>query len=269
MKGKIILFSLLWLLSLTLTAQEKPFDLYLLIGQSNMAGRGVVEPCDTIVDPHVFTLDKNNNWVPAQDPIHFDKKIAGVGLGRTFGIEMAKVNPNVKIGLIPCAVGGTPIDSWKPGAYDEATKTHPFDDMEIRLKKALEDGTLKGILWHQGEGDSNPKKCNDYGEKLETLIMQVRSLGENKNAPFVAGEIGRFKIKSNKNNYPDLHPAPAVVVKNATKRVVKKDGNAAFVNSNGLNHKGDNTHFDAKSYRIFGKRYAKAMQKLQKKNAGN
>lgn len=264
MKGKIAVFSLLWLLSFTLSAQEKPFDLYLLIGQSNMAGRGAVEPIDTIVDLRVFTLDKNDNWVPAQDPIHFDKSVAGVGLGRTFGIEMAKANPAKKIGLIPCAVGGSPIDSWKPGAFEEATKTHPYDDMEIRLKKALETGTLKGILWHQGESDSNPEKCYVYGEKLETLIQRVRILGENENAPFVAGEFGRFKIKSNKKLYPDLHPAPAKVVKKATKQVVKKDGNAAFVKSNGLHHKGDNTHFDAKSYRIFGKRYAKAIKDLQK-----
>lgn len=264
MKGKILLYSLIWLLSVTLSAQEKPFDLYLLIGQSNMAGRGVVEPIDTIADPRVFTLDKNNNWIPAQDPIHFDKCVAGVGLGRTFGIEMAKANPNNKIGLIPCAVGGSPIDSWKPGAFDEATKTHPFDDMEIRLKKALEDGTLKGILWHQGESDSNPEKCHDYAGKLEILIRQVRILGENENVPFVAGEFGRFKIKSNKKQYPNLHPAPAEVVKIATKGVVKKDGNAAFVKTKGLHHKGDTTHFDAKSYRELGKRYAKAMQKLQK-----
>lgn len=264
MKGKILLFTLLGLLSFTLRAQEKTFDLYLLIGQSNMAGRGFVEAQDTIIYPNVFSLNKNNEWVPAQDPIHFDKSVAGVGLGRTFGIEMAKANPDKKIGLIPCAVGGSPIDSWKPGAFDEATKTHPFDDMKIRLKIALETGTLKGILWHQGESDSNPEKCNVYGEKLETLIQQVRVLGQNENAPFVAGEFGRFKIKSNKKLHPNLRPAPAEVVKNGTKQVVKKDGNAAFVKSNGLHHKGDNTHFDAKSYRIFGRRYAKAMQKLQK-----
>ncbi len=77
-----------------------------------MAGRGTVEAQDTVINPHVFTLNKNNKWVPAQDPIHFDKTIAGVGLGRSFGIEMAKANPGVNIGLIPCAVGGSPIDAW-------------------------------------------------------------------------------------------------------------------------------------------------------------
>ena len=57
--------------------------LFLLVGQSNMAGRGKVEPQDTVPIPRVLMLDKQRTWVPAVDPMHFDKPIAGVGLGRT------------------------------------------------------------------------------------------------------------------------------------------------------------------------------------------
>lgn len=264
MKFKIFSTLLFILIITAISAQNHQFDLYLLIGQSNMAGRGKVEAQDTIAHSQVFTLNKSNEWVPAQDPIHFDKKVAGVGLGRTFGIEMAKANPKTKIGLIPCAVGGSPIDSWKPGGYHKQTNTSPWDDMEKRLKIALKSGNLKGILWHQGESDSNPAKCNEYKGKLEDLIGRVRLIGENTDAPFLAGEFGRFKLKSNKEKYPELKPSPAGIVMKSTKQVVKKDKNAALVKSKGLNHKGDNTHFDAESYRKFGKRYAKAMLKLQK-----
>ncbi len=264
MKKLNFLLIFLFISYFQLFAQEIKYDLYLLIGQSNMAGRGTVEAQDTVINAQVFALNKNNEWVPAQDPVHFDKTVAGVGLGRTFGIEMAKANPNAVIGLIPCAVGGSPIDAWKPGGFHDQTKTYPFDDMEKRLKIALKSGTLKGILWHQGESDSNPELGYEYKEKLEILIHQIRELGGDENIPFVAGEIGRFKIKSNKEEYHYLKPAPAVAVTNATKKVVKADKNAAFVKSNGLHHRGDNTHFNSESYRILGKRYAKAMQKLQK-----
>ena len=264
MKKLNFVFIFFIITSFQLFAQEIKYDLYLLIGQSNMAGRGTVEAQDTVINAQVFALNKNNEWVPAQDPVHFDKTVAGVGLGRTFGIEMAKANPNAVIGLIPCAVGGSPIDAWKPGGFHDQTKTYPFDDMEKRLKIALKSGTLKGILWHQGESDSNPELGYEYKEKLEILIQQVRELGGDEKIPFVAGEIGRFKIKSNKEEYHYLKPAPAVAVTNATKEVVKADKNAAFVKSNGLHHRGDNTHFNSESYRILGKRYAKAMQKLQK-----
>ena len=252
------------LVSFHVFGQEKPYDLYLLIGQSNMAGRGTIEAQDTAFYPRVLTLDKENKWVAAKDPIHFDKTIAGVGLGRTFGIEMAKANPDAIIGLIPCAVGGSPIDAWQPGALYEETGSHPFDDMEKRLKIALKSGQLKGILWHQGESDSNPELCYEYQEKLEKLIQRVRTLAGDDDIPFVAGEIGRFKIKTNKEEYPDLNPAPAKVVMDATKKVVESDKRAAFVKANGLRDRGDRTHFNSNSYRIFGKRYAKAMQKLQK-----
>jgi len=47
--------------------------LFLLIGQSNMAGRGKVEPQDQVVNPHIFMLTKDLKWVPATDPLHFDK----------------------------------------------------------------------------------------------------------------------------------------------------------------------------------------------------
>ena len=263
-RKRLLLLILPFFLATFVFAQNSNYDLYLLVGQSNMAGRGEVEAQDTVAFLKVFTLSEDNKWVLAKDPIHFDKSAAGVGLGRTFGIEMSKANPDAKIGLIPCAVGGSSIDAWKPGGYHQQTKSYPWDDMEKRLKIALKEGELKGILWHQGESDSNLEKCYEYEEKLKDLIARLRTLAQNPDVPFVAGEIGKFKIKENQNRFKPLKPAPALVVVNATKKVVKEDGNAAFVNSKKLNHRGDNTHFNSASYRELGKRYAKAMLKLQK-----
>ena len=149
MKYRIIILVVFLLFVFYLSAQEKPLELYLLISQSNMAGRGTVESQDTVAFPRVFSLNKNSKWVPARDPIHFDKSVAGVGLERSFGIEMANANPDAEIGLIPCAVGGSSIDAWNPGGYHEQTKTYPWDDMKKRLNIALKSGTLNGVLWHQ------------------------------------------------------------------------------------------------------------------------
>ncbi|MFC1763010.1 sialate O-acetylesterase [Planctomycetota bacterium] len=80
-------------------AVVKSLDLYLLIGQSNMAGRGTVEPQDLEAHPRVLSLNKENQWIPAVDPIHFDKSIAGVGPGRTFGLTLAEHAPTARIGL--------------------------------------------------------------------------------------------------------------------------------------------------------------------------
>ncbi|SVD48981.1 uncharacterized protein METZ01_LOCUS401835, partial [marine metagenome] len=136
---------------------KENFHLFLLVGQSNMAGRGKVSDADRKEHPRVLMFNKDHSWVPAVDPIHFDKSVAGVGLGRTFGIQMAEDNPDAIIGLIPCAAGGSPIRTWEPGGYHAQTKSHPWDAAISRAKAALEDGTLKGILWHQGESDSNTR----------------------------------------------------------------------------------------------------------------
>lgn len=96
-------------------AAPKQYDLYLLIGQSNMAGRGKVDKESTRVHPRVVTPAKDSQWALAIDPLHFDKPDAGVGPGLTFGKTMADASPKATIGRIPCAVGGTSITRWAPG----------------------------------------------------------------------------------------------------------------------------------------------------------
>src|SRR5689334_2300859 len=53
-----------------LPAKEN-FYIFLLAGQSNMAGRGFVEGEDTVSSPRVLALNKNNEWVYAKEPLHY------------------------------------------------------------------------------------------------------------------------------------------------------------------------------------------------------
>ncbi|PQO45161.1 sialate O-acetylesterase [Blastopirellula marina] len=252
----LLLFSLSLLVvaaepeTVKLPPKEK-FQLFLLVGQSNMAGRGKVEAQDKEANPRVLTLNKKGEWTPAVDPIHFDKPgIAGVGLGRTFGLEIAKTDPEITIGLIPCAVGGTSIERWVPGAYDPATKTHPYDDMLPRAKQALEAGTLCGILWHQGEGDANPARSKAYEKNLTELVERLRKELDAPEVPFIIGQLGQFPGREwNENTH---------AVDDAQRHYTETHPHAAFVSSDDLKDKGDSVHFDAASYRELGRRYAKA-----------
>lgn len=255
--GKILfgLLSLIFFPNLTFAQINEPqgtFDLYLLIGQSNMAGRGPLSQTYlTQGDNNVFMLTKENTWVTAKNPLHFDKPtIAGVGPGLSFGIAMARSNPAHKIGLIPCAVGGTSIDVWKPGAYDEKTKTHPYDDMLLRLKDAQKSGILKGIIWHQGESDTPPEKAALYLSKLNNLIHLIREEAGDNTIPFVAGELGRYK-----DQYESINKV--------LKKLPGTIPYTAVASSKGLKDKGDKTHFDSPSQVKMGKRMAKEMKKLQ------
>lgn len=246
---------------LTLAAQvpdlpeKEEFHLFLLVGQSNMAGRGEVSDADRKPDPHVLMFNEEGNWVPAIDPMHWDKPaVVGVGLGRTFGIELAKAKPGVTIGLIPCAVGGSPIDSWQPGAFDEPTKTHPWDDAMARARRALAAGTLKGILWHQGESDSLAERAPAYEAKLHELVARFRRELDTPEVPFIAGQMGKFA---------DAPWTPEKELIDAVHRALPaKIPRTAFVSADGLAHKGDKIHFDAASYRELGRRYVGAYLRL-------
>lgn len=231
------------------------FHLFLLVGQSNMAGRGRLAAQDREVHPRVLMFNKEDRWVPAVDPIHFDKpNVVGVGLGRTFGTEIAEASPEITVGLIPCAVGGSPIASWEPGGYHESTKSHPYDNALRRASQALKSGVLKAVLWHQGESDSQPGKAEVYEQKLQKLIVRCRTALAVPGVPFLVGQMGQFPERP-WNDAKQL-------VDSVQRNLAQKVSQYAFVNSDGLAHKGDQVHFDAKSYRELGRRYALAYREM-------
>jgi hypothetical protein len=223
------------------------FHIYVLAGQSNMAGRGKTDSISKVVNPRILMLDKSNNWVPATDPLHFDKpEIVGVGPGIFFAKKMLAGNDSIKIGLVPCAWGGSPIRVWEP---DSAYLTgHPFDDAVKRTLIAMQSGVLKGILWHQGESDNNTQAAALYMNRFKTLLEKFRAAFHNITLPCVVGEIGRF----NKN----------IVINKVLNRVPYVISNTAIVSSEGLKDKGDSLHFDTPSARELGYRYAIAMKRL-------
>ena len=237
----------------TLPAKEN-FHLYLLIGQSNMAGRGKLDAEHAVSNERVLKFTKSNVWAQAEEPLHFDKPIAGACLGMSFGRAMAdSAGKDVTVGLIPCAVGGTPLSRWcKDGdLYKQAL---------ARAKAAMKDGTLKGILWHQGESDSGSENlAHSYRERLAKMVADLRAdLGAG-DVPFVAGKLGEFLRREGKGGKPALWP----VVNEQIDALPRTLPRSAVADSAGLKDKGDKVHFDTPALREFGNRYAAAMKKLQ------
>ena len=229
-------------------------DIYLLVGQSNMAGRGEVQPADAEPHPRVLMLDRSNQWVPAVEPMHFDKpSVAGVGPGRVFGIEMAQHDPSRTIGLVPCAIGGTSIQLWRPGAVDPVTDMRPYDDAVDRMRVALQSGTLRGILWHQGESDSRMGLDGSYYPALKTLIDRFRTEFDAPSVPVIVGQLGQFSTWAPGRQRVDV----------AHRAIAQHLPYVGFVSSDGLEHKGDGTHFCTDSSRELGRRFAAEMIAVQ------
>lgn len=228
--------------------------IYLLMGQSNMAGRGHIEKVDLTPHPRVVMLETNDVWVQAVEPVTKDEhKGHGVGPALAFGKAMAEKDATVTIGLVPTAVGGTPLKRWEKGA-------DLYENAVARAKLAMKDGVLAGVLWHQGESNTGAKdSAHDYGVRLAKMISDLRNDLGAPNLPFVVGELGDFLIHRTKSE-----PLPLATSINAQLNAIPQHvPHTACVSAKGLKDKGDELHFDSASQREFGKRYAEAMWKLE------
>lgn len=161
---------------------KPPKNIFILSGQSNMAGRGGVDKhkhWDGIVPPEcspdsskIFRLSAQLCWEVACEPLHYDidaKKTCGVGPGMSFS-NAVKDSVGV-ISLVPCAVGGTAIKEWARGE-------HLYENMVKRAKFSIHDGgcEIKALLWYQGESDTSSKNdAESYRANMETLIHNIRS----------------------------------------------------------------------------------------------
>lgn len=230
-------------------AQTPPqnMPIFLLIGQSNMAGRGKIEAEDKVPHPRVFVLNKELAWGPAADPLHFDKpERIGTGLGKTFGTVVAEADPHSVVGLVPAAFGGSALDEWSPG------QPH-YVNAIARTKEALKHGKLAGILWHQGESDRAPDKAATYADRFVKFIAQLRADLGAENVPVIVGEIGRF--------CPNERP-----VNDAIRRLPDLVPHCALVSSEGLPGRPEEpevVHFESPGLRELGRRYAAAWLKLK------
>ena len=229
---------------------QKSLHIFVLAGQSNMAGRAEVGEIDRTPHPRVLTLNADDEWVIAIDPLHSDKpKVAGVGPGLAFAKEIADRNPHIRVGLVPTAVGGSAIASWAAGGYHEQTGAYPWDDAVRRVRVATEAGEIKAILWHQGESDSRPERAPMYENKLHDLIRRFRDLANDDRLPFIVGQLAQFREWSEGRQ----------LINAAHKDVPAHFEYTRFVPSDGLVQiSASNTHFNAASARELGRRYAQA-----------
>ncbi len=230
------------------------FYLVLLAGQSNMAGRGTVLPEDKVAPPRLLKLNSKGEWVPATAPVHFDVSWVGVGPGETFGKLLAESDPSVTVGLIPAACGGSSIKHWQKGAYWKQTDSHPYDDAIARTEKALKHGTLKAILWHQGEADCYDAEEATYEDDLKTLLNDFRTRFKAENVPLIIGQLPRF--------YHAPWKEAEKKIDTAHRNIAKELPNAIFVSSEGMTSNPDKVHFNRESQIEMGKRYFKAYQTL-------
>lgn len=209
---------LLVLLSLSsLTAKDK--HLFVLSGQSNMAG----------LDPAV-------SFIPAVE--------------KAFGKDGVIV--------VKDAQGGQPIRRWDP-KWKPAKGDGPpapgdlYERLMTKVKKAVAGQSIATVtfIWMQGERDAKEQHGEVYRASLRRLIDQVgEDLGQEK-VRFVIGRLSDFDMEDKRHPHWPM-------VRDEQVALAESDPLGAWVDTDDLNDKNgkDDLHYTRDGYKELGQRFA-------------
>lgn len=237
------------------------------------------------------------DFVVAQDPLHVPlegentvKELEYIGLGLSFA-KAALPNTSRNIVLVPAAWSGSafckneggPNGQWNSASTrnSELGNTLLFDRAVARANIALEEtgGILRGILWHQGESDSNERCSGAYADNLIALVRAFRTeidadlrgpslRGPEARIPFVLGTMSRgidaradlSEFTESKQRVDDAHRGLSNTVSNTA-----LSNHDDLVPANGYPC-GNTTcvHFGAEALREMGGRYHDALREASR-----
>lgn len=229
--------------------EDEGYDIFLLIGQSNMAGRGLMIDGDReVFSDKVFLLDKQGKAVPATNPLNQystvgkDVSLQQIGPGFSFSKKVAEVTGR-KILLVVNARAETAISEWLPNA-----QTGYLNAAIQRTNQALAlGGKLKAILWHQGCHDSYKQSDIDvYLSQLSKVAAALRTGTGAVEAVFIAGELPQWRVYSTAFN-------------KMLQQIYFKVPNSDYVSSEGctcVSPANDDPHFSRDGQILLGERYA-------------
>ena len=228
-----------------LAQQNPPVHAFVLVGQSNMVGHGSL-PLVQSASGNIFKWD-NSAWVTGIEPVHYGE----FGPSMSFALELMRLknDANYKIGLIPCAKGGSSITEWQKGQtfYTECLN---------KVKAVQANGAIiEGMLMSQGEADSQTKQAaNAWGGLVIQFAKDFRSDYGNIHTPFIFAQLG---YDPHIVKYPywkylhDLQPA-----------ILSGHGNYRMIVTDDLSKNSDKIHFNRDSQVTIGQRFARATCKV-------
>ena len=284
MKRLIQLLSLSVVLSAPFTpANGSNVDVFLLGGQSNAAGRGVISelPDSSVLYNTGIMLYHSasmNSGQPARQwttlrPASNSAGNFGPEIG--FGNRMADLYPGRQIAIIKHAVGGTDLGAnWNPGT--NSNDSDHFGPQFMTFVETVDSGidsliaegytpVIKGMLWQQGERDArNSSYGPAYDRNLSHFIGRVRAQFNAPNMPFVYGQV--LPVALSGYAYRDQVRQGQFNVDEDSGHVFATDG-ARLVMADDLPMNSDNLHVSAAGQFELGIRFADALASVVSANA--
>lgn len=233
----VLLISLAVFIMSSCIPEQKGKHLFILSGQSNMAG-----------------LKTEESFAPAIES------------------EFGKEN----VIVVKDARGGQPIRRWYKNwksAEGNEPKAQPdlYDTLMTKVYTAIENENIESVtfIWMQGERDAREKLGAAYEKSLTGLYHQLSNDLKRKDINFIIGRLNDFDMLNEK--YPHW-----VMIRNIQVKVAESNPGFGWIDTDdlndGYNRKGkeikDDLHMSAEGYIIMGKLFAdKSIQliKLRKK----
>ena len=198
---------------------------------------------------------RNGRWQPMFRPVNPDRSFSGVNLGEFFADAYSKAHPDVAVGLIPCADGGTSLDQWQVGSllYDHAV---------CQARLALRTSHIVGVLWHQGESDCSNDRYPLYRQKFQVIMEALRKDLDLQDVPFLLGGLGDYLLHCDRmtdtGNYK--------FVNEQLRAMAQECPMTGYVSAEGLGSNPDMLHFSAEALQEFGHRYYDVFETLENRN---
>ncbi len=224
------------------------FHIFMLMGQSNMAGVAKHQPSDQNTDERLKVLGGCNQpagqWNVAKPPLSdcpgekgwnlSDTVDPGIWFGKTL---LEKLPVGATIGLVGTAESGESINTFISGGSH-----HAMILSKIAKAKTAENARFSGIIFHQGESDSGQ---SSWPGKVVQLYNEVKAaFGVDYDVPFILGELPAGGCCSGHNNL--IHQAAEQLPM------------GYWVSQEGTNVM-DEYHFDHASVVLMGQRYGATM----------
>lgn len=226
--------SFAWLVVAAAYAQaaEKPVHIFILSGQSNMAG----------MNPKVG-----------------------------FEQEAEKLFPDAEVVYFKVARGGQPIRLWvsqwneiaeKHGLNSKVDSTKYYDPILAQYKKLLQahpEPASVTFCWMQGERDAKESLSAAYADAMNQLIANLRQDFNQPKMNFVIGRLSDFGKDDNTHWQ---------AVRKAQVAVAEADERGSWVDCDDLNDKGEGNkkrndlHYTKEGYELLGRRYVRQAKAL-------
>ena len=242
-------------------------DVWVLAGQSNMEGVGNMSGA---AKPHplIRVFSMRHEWKQAKDPLHIlaespdachnggvqrspqeveqIRRTAhkGVGPGIFFARQMLE-RSGVPQGLIATAHGGTAMWQWDP------VKGEMYASMLSSWKATGQ--PVAGLLWYQGESDTNEKDEEIYVDRMKKLVAATRRDFRVPGLPWVIVQIAQVFTD-------DLNPSWNRI-QELERQLPDKIRNFETVSAIDLSLD-DGIHISSEGYAILGSRLAIAMSRF-------